>query len=101
MPSRHPPHQDPRWGYRHTVENTVYVRDGHHRRGVGRTLLGDLLARAHAAGHHAVIAGISADQVGSILLHESLGFVHVGRLREVGRKFDRWLDLLFLQKMLG
>jgi phosphinothricin acetyltransferase len=89
-----------RWGYRHTVEDSVYVRDGWHRRGLGRTLLLDLIERARALGHHTIIAGISADQGGSVVLHEQAGFVRVGCLREVGHKFGGWLDVVFLQLML-
>ena len=89
-----------RWGYRYTVENSVYVRAGLHRRGIGRALLTDLIERARALGHHTIVAGISADQHGSIALHEQAGFITVGQLREVGHKFDRWLDVVFLQRML-
>lgn len=89
-----------RWGYRHTVENSVYVRATRHRRGIGRALLIDLIDRARALGHHTIVAGISADQHGSVALHEQAGFIKVGHLREVGHKFDRWLDVVFLQRML-
>jgi phosphinothricin acetyltransferase len=89
-----------RWGYRHTVEDTVYVREGLHHQGIGRAILEDLIVRARALGHHAVIAGISADQAASIALHAQAGFVEAGRLREVGHKLDRWLDVVFLQLLL-
>jgi phosphinothricin acetyltransferase len=89
-----------REGYRRTVENTVYVHADHQRRGVGRRLLDELLERARRVGHHMVIAGVSADQEASIALHRAAGFVEVGRMREVGFKFGRWLDLVFLQRML-
>jgi phosphinothricin acetyltransferase len=87
-------------GYRHTVEHSVYVR--HDRRGesIGRTLVLALIERAQALGKHVMVGGIEAGNVASIRLHESLGFVVVGRLPEVGFKFGRWLDLLFMQKML-
>ena len=90
----------PRWGYRHTVEDTVYVRDDHHGRGVGGALLADLVARARALGHHAIIAAISADQAPSMRLHERAGFTRVALLPQVGHKFDRWLDLAMLQLLL-
>ena len=90
----------PRHGYRFTVEDTVYVRADHHGRGIGRALLDDLLARARTAGHHAVIAVISADQAPSVRLHEAAGFAHAALLRQVGHKFDRWLDLAMLQRVL-
>ncbi len=89
-----------RWGYRHTVESSVYVRTGLHRSGIGRALLADLLARARSAGHHAVIAGVDGEQAASRALHEAHGFLEVGRLREVGHKFDRWLDVVYLQLAL-
>jgi phosphinothricin acetyltransferase len=89
-----------RSGYRFTVENTVYVRHDQQRRGIGRALLDDLVARARAIGHRTVIASIDADQPASIKLHGAAGFVEVARLRQVGFKFERWLDVVYLQKML-
>jgi L-amino acid N-acyltransferase YncA len=89
-----------RWGYRHTVENSVYVHHEHHGRGIGRALLGDLIERARGLGHHTMVAGISADQTGSITLHHKFGFVTVGHLKEVGHKFGYWLDVVYVQKML-
>ena len=90
-----------RCGYASTVENSVYVRAGQHGRGIGRALLTDCIARAEAIGHHTIIAGVGAEQTPSLALHESLGFVRVALLREVGFKFGRWLDVVYLQKMLG
>jgi L-amino acid N-acyltransferase YncA len=90
----------PRWGYRFTVEDTVYVRHDHHGRGTGGALLADLIARARALGHHANIGVISADQAGSIRLHQRAGFAQVALLPQVGHKFDRWLDLAMLQLVL-
>ena len=90
-----------RAGYRFTVENSVYVDHRLHGRGIGSALLGELVARARAAGHHALLAGISADQTASVRLHTKHGFVEVARLREVGFKFGRWLDVVFLQRLLG
>lgn len=83
-----------------TVENSIYVRPDCHRRGLGRLLLQDQLQRATAAGHHALIAAISGDQAPSLALHRTFDFVEVGRLREAGRKFDQWLDLVYLQRLL-
>ncbi len=87
-------------GYRFTVEHSVYVDPSRHRSGVGRALLEALVERARAMGKHAMIAGIEASNEGSIALHRSLGFVEVGRLPQVGAKFGRWLDLVFLQLTL-
>ena len=87
-------------GYRHTVEHTLHVRADARGRGIGSQLLLALMERARSAGKHVMIAGIDGDNTGSIRLHERLGFTQAGRLREVGYKFDRWLDLVFLQRAL-
>jgi phosphinothricin acetyltransferase len=89
-----------RCAYRFTVENSVYVHPDHLRKGIGRALMIDLIAAARALGHHTIIAGISADQEPSLRLHTGLGFVEVARLREVGFKFGRWLDVVYMQLML-
>jgi L-amino acid N-acyltransferase YncA len=89
-----------REGYRFTVENTVYVHPDHHRRGIGRALLADLVARARALGHRHIIAGVSADQEASMALHRAAGFVEVGRMKGVGEKFGKLLDLVYLQLVL-
>jgi phosphinothricin acetyltransferase len=91
---------NPRQAYTRTVEDSVYVRHDHHRRGVGRALLADLLDRARALGHHTVIAGIAGSEAASVALHESFGFVEKGRLAELGYKLGRWVDVLYLQKMI-
>jgi len=89
-----------RSAYRYTVENSVYVSPAHQRRGIGRALLVDLIERARTLGHHSIIAGIDAEQTGSIALHAALGFRDVADLREVGFKFGRWLHVRYLQLML-
>jgi len=58
-------------------------------------------ARAEAAGLHVMVAGIEAGNAASLALHERFGFVRVGRMPEVGRKFDRWLDLVLMQRILA
>jgi L-amino acid N-acyltransferase len=88
-------------GYLHTVEHSVYVHASMRRRGIGRQLLAALIEEAEAMGMHAMIGGIEAGNVASIRLHQEFGFEEVGRLREVGRKFDRWLDMVFMQRLLG
>jgi phosphinothricin acetyltransferase len=93
------PHK-PTGGYRHTVELSVYLREESRGRGLGRLLLGELLVRAKAAGHHAVLAGVCTEQADSIRLHEAMGFTKVAHLREVGFKFGRWLDVAYFQKVL-
>lgn len=91
---------NPREAYGLTVELSVYVRHDRHRRGIGRALMNELLARAQASGHHVVLAQVAADQEPSLRLHRSSGFQDVGRLREVGFKFNRWLDVILLNRML-
>lgn len=87
-------------GYRHTVEHSVYVHRDRRGGGVGKALLLALIVRAKALGKHVMVAGIEAGNIGSIRLHESLGFQQAGVMREVGTKFGRWLDLAFLQLRL-
>lgn len=87
-------------GYRHTVEHSVYVRADQRGKGIGKVLMEALVERARAIGKHVMVAGIEAKNVGSIRLHEKLGFEHVGHLKQVGMKFGSWLDLAFLQLTL-
>lgn len=89
-----------REAYARTVENSVYVRHDLHRRGLGRALLADLIARARALGHRTIIAGISSEQAASVALHEAFGFARAGHLRQVGYKHGLWLDVLTLQLLL-
>ncbi|QCO00454.1 N-acetyltransferase family protein (plasmid) [Azospirillum argentinense] len=86
-------------GYLHTVEHSIYVHPDAQGRGVGRALLAALVERAEAQGKHAMVAGIEAGNTASIALHRRAGFEEAGQLRQVGRKFGRWLDLLFMQKL--
>ena len=87
-------------GYRFTVEHSVHVRADGRGRGVGTLLVRALLPRAAALGKHVMIAGVDAANAASIRFHERLGFEKSGHLREVGYKFDRWLDLVFLQRRI-
>ncbi|MDB6086035.1 MAG: putative acetyltransferase protein [Gammaproteobacteria bacterium] len=86
--------------YRHTVEHSVHVRADARGHGIGRALMLELIARARAMQKHVMIAGIDADNAVSIGLHESLGFRRAGHFHEVGFKFGRWLDLVFLELAL-
>jgi L-amino acid N-acyltransferase len=86
--------------YRHSVEHSVHVRLDRRGQGIGRVLVVELMARAAAMGKHVMIAGIDADNAVSIRLHRSLGFTNVGHFHEVGFKFGRWLDLVFMQCIL-
>lgn len=84
--------------YRHTVEHSVHVRADRRGCGIGSALVRALIPIAAQLGKHVMIAGIDAANGASISMHEKLGFERVAHLREVGRKFDRWLDLVFLQR---
>jgi phosphinothricin acetyltransferase len=87
-------------GYRHTIEHSVYVGADRRGNGIGKALMLALIERAQEIGKHVMVAGIEARNVGSIRLHEKLGFEQVGHLKQVGTKFGAWLDLVFLQLML-
>lgn len=89
-----------RAAYRHTTECSIYVHPEWHRRGIGRAILADLLARARALGHHALVGGCCSESTAVIALLEASGFSRVAHFPEVGRKFDRWLDVVFLQRLL-
>lgn len=92
----------PRPAYRFTVENSVYVRDGLHGRGVGRVLLGALIERCGAGPWRQMIAVIGdSGHAASIGLHEAFGFRRVGTLQAVGFKFGRWVDSVLMQRALG
>jgi L-amino acid N-acyltransferase YncA len=86
--------------YRYTVETTVHVDAGYRGRGVGRELVKALFPLALEAGVHAMVAAVDGENVGSVRFHEGLGFEVVARFRQVGRKFGRWLDLVFLERMV-
>ena len=87
--------------YATTVEDSVYVHRDHQGEGVGRSVLAELLRLAEDHGFHAVMARIVGDHATSIGLHSSQGFHVVGREREVGRKFGRWLDVVVMERLLG
>lgn len=89
-----------RAAFRRTVEDSVYIRHDRQRRGIGGALLAELVTRAQAIGHHTIIAAIDGEQAGSIVLHEQHGFTLAGRLRAVGNKFGRWLDLVYMERLL-
>ena len=89
-----------REGYKPTVENSVYVRHDCLFSGIGAVLLKEIIRIARAGGYHSMIAGISADQKASIVLHEKHGFTKAAHLKEAGRKFDTWLDVAYYQLLL-
>ena len=87
-------------GYRFTVEHSIYVANTVQRRGIGSVLLTRLIAEARRTNKHAMIGGIASDNLASLALHQRFGFVETGRMPQVGFKFGRWLDLVFMQKLL-
>jgi phosphinothricin acetyltransferase len=92
----------PRPGYRYSLEDSVYLHPDAQRRGVGRMLLCELIGRAEALGARQMLAVIGdADNHGSVALHRALGFHPVGTFKDVGRKFERWLDVVLMQRALG
>jgi L-amino acid N-acyltransferase YncA len=86
-------------GYRRTVEHSVYVAESARRRGIASALLLALEDEARQAGMHVMLGGIAADNEASLALHRKHGFTETARMPEVGRKFGRWLDLVFMQKV--
>ena len=88
-------------GYRDTVEHSVYVRADARGTGIGTALMIRLMARASAMGKHVMIGAIDAANDASLRFHAKLGFEEAGRFHEVAHKFDRWLDLVFVQRILG
>jgi phosphinothricin acetyltransferase len=89
-----------RAAYRTSVEDSVYVRRDSHGRGIGKVLLNHVLDLAADSGFHSVMARIEASGTASRALHASCGFVLVGVEREIGRKFNRWLDVALMQCLL-
>ena len=92
----------PRPAYRFSAENSIYLAPGVAGRGLGRRLLDELCAQAEAAGVRKLIAVIGdSANAGSIGVHRSAGFTHAGLIKSCGWKFDRWLDIVLMEKTLG
>jgi len=89
-----------RMGYRFTSENSIYVAADSRGRGLGKLLLAPLLDAGRARGLHAIIAVIDADNEASIRLHARFGFEKVGHFKQTGFKFNRWLDVVYMEKLL-
>ena len=87
-------------GYRFTSENSVYVAADMRGKGVGKLLLSPLIEGAKARGLHAIIAVIDADNEASIRLHAAFGFEQVGLFKQTGFKFNRWLDVVYMEKLV-
>lgn len=82
------------------VENAIYIAPNQRGKGIGQTLLGALIRVATERGFRSMVAGITAENTASLHLHEKMGFQRTGLIKDSGWKFDRWLDLVFLQRML-
>ena len=89
-----------RIGYRFTAENSVYVAAEARGKGVGKLLLGPLIEGAKARGLHAIIAAIDAQNEVSIRLHAGFGFEKVGHFKQTGFKFGRWLDVIYMERLV-
>ncbi len=93
-------HFRPRPGYHFTAEDSVYVAPEQRGQGLGKLLLAPVIQAAREGGFRTVIAVVDATNAASLRLHESLGFQRAGYFKDVGWKFDRWLDLVFMQLLL-
>ena len=89
-----------RKGYQFTVENSVYVAADQRGKGIGKLLMPPLVEGAKLRGKRAIIAAIDAQNEASIRLHAAFGFEQVAYLKQVGFKFDRWLDVVYLERLL-
>lgn len=87
-------------GYQYSVENSIYIAPQRRNQGIGSLLMPPLIEAARASGKHAILAGVDAENQGSLKFHEKFGFVRVAHFPQVGWKFNRWLDVIFLQLTL-
>jgi L-amino acid N-acyltransferase YncA len=90
-----------RCAYKSTVEFSVYVDQRHHRKGVAKLLMNELLRIAEQGPFHCIVGLICSENAASLSMANDLGFETVGELREVGKKFDRWLNVTFVQRILS
>jgi L-amino acid N-acyltransferase YncA len=91
----------PRVGYRHSIEISVYLKDGLQSRGLGAALYRELFSQLNLGSIHMLIACISLPNEPSVALHEKLGMKKTAHFNEVGRKFDRWIDVGYWQMPLS
>jgi phosphinothricin acetyltransferase len=88
-------------GYRFTAENSVYVAAALRGHGIGKLLVPPLIEAAQRRGLHAIIAAIDATNEASLRLHAAFGFEKVGHFKQVGFKFGRWLDVVYMERLIS
>lgn len=89
-----------RIAYRFSVEHSVYVHKDHRGKAIGNALMVELIRLAKTQGYHTMIAGIDSSNMGSVEFHRKFGFEVIGTFKEVGFKFDKWLNVVFMQLIL-
>ena len=89
-----------RIAYRFSVEHSVYVHKDHRGKAIGNALMVELIRLAKTQGYHTMIAGIDSTNMGSVEFHRKFGFEVIGTFKEVGFKFDKWLNVVFMQLIL-
>ncbi|MBM4765208.1 GNAT family N-acetyltransferase [Bacillus sp. B15-48] len=92
---------NPKAAYANTVELSIYLSEKHRGYGIGGKLMMEVIKRAKKLGYHTIIAGITEGNDASVKLHEKFGFEIAGRLKEVGYKFGKWQNVLYLQLILN
>lgn len=92
----------PRPAYRFSAEDSIYMHPDAAGKGLGKQLLAELARQAEAAGIRKLIAVIGdSANAGSINVHRALGFIHAGAIKSCGWKFERWLDIVIMEKAIG
>ncbi|MCF8463609.1 MAG: GNAT family N-acetyltransferase [Flavobacteriales bacterium] len=89
-----------RIAYQYSIEHSVYVHKNHRGKAIGNKLMVELIRLATVGGYHTMIAGIDSANMGSVEFHRKFGFEVVGTFKEVGFKFDKWLNVIFMQRFL-
>ncbi len=87
--------------YRYSCENSIYISADKRGQGIGKLLLAALVQRAEDFGFRQMLAVVGGGEPSSIAVHKSLGFRETGRMTSVGRKFNKWLDTVYMQRALG
>jgi len=87
-------------GYKHTMEHSVYVHKDHYQKGIAIQLMHELIRIAKEQDVKTLVAGIDGENIGSVKVHEKLGFEYAGTIKNAGYKFGQWLDLVFYQLQL-